>query len=258
MIEEKVTIANEKGLKLVGVLHLPTGRKRCPAVINLHGFTGYKEEENSSSLARDLASKGYVVIRFDASGDGESEGTLSDDYRMTNYLSDIDSVYQYLIHHPCVDPEKIGVWGHSMGATLSLIWGSMHNEIKVICAVSPPIELGSTDWLGPRLESWKRTGWFSKISSNGNIEKRIPWAFVEDARKYNVLKFVQGVKSPTMIVLGLSDDTVPPEQSRKIYRRLTCKKELIEVEGMSHDYKKFPDQVLKVNEKVLPFFRQFL
>ena len=226
--------------------------------MNLHGFTGYKEEGNNRTLACDLASKGYIVIRFDASGDGESEGTLADDYRMTNYISDINCVYQFLMSHPRVDSHRIGVWGHSMGATLALIWGSMHNELQAICAVSPPIELGSTDWLGPGLESWKRTGWFSKISSNGNREKRIPWAFVGDARKYNALNYLHGVKSPTMIVLGLSDDTVSPNQSREIYRRLTCKKELIEIEGMSHDYSKFPDQISKVNEKVLPFFRHFL
>jgi len=86
MTEElRVSITNERGLRLAGVVHLPTGKGKCPAVILLHGFTGYKEEEHNIFLARDLVKRGFFVLRFDTSGSGESEGSMKDDYRMTNY-----------------------------------------------------------------------------------------------------------------------------------------------------------------------------
>ena len=259
MAEEiAVQITNKKGLHLAGVIHVPLGKGKCPTVINLHGFTGYKEEENNVSLANNLAAHGFVVIRFDASGDGESGGTLADDYRMTNYLSDIDAVYEFIRHHPRVDANNIGVWGHSMGAMLAIIWGSKHPELKAICSVSPPVQTGTTDWLRPLLNEWKKTGWFTKVSMSGRGESRVPWAFMEDAGKYNTLDYVEDERSPLMIVLGLAEDTVPPEHTREIFRKAHKPKTLVEVEGMSHDYKKVPKHLRLVNSKVIPFFEKYL
>lgn len=43
-MEEKIFIKNSKGLKLASIIHYPDGEKQYPAIIILHGFTGYKEE----------------------------------------------------------------------------------------------------------------------------------------------------------------------------------------------------------------------
>ncbi len=256
--ETRVQIKNKKGLILTGILHIPKGYAKCPAVINLHGFTGYKEEENNVSLARELAEKGIIVIRFDCSGSGESEGTMKDDYRMTNYLSDIDCIYEFLYNHQRVDAKRIGVWGLSMGAMLAIIWGSKHPELKAICSVSPPKQMGTTDWLSQFLEDWKRTGWFTKVSTSGHGVSKVPWAFMEDAQQYNALDYVGDVQSPLMIILGLAEDTVPPEHTREIYRIAHEPKELVEVPGMSHDYKKFPKFIRIVNNAIIPFFEKYL
>ncbi|MEK7544184.1 MAG: alpha/beta fold hydrolase [Patescibacteria group bacterium] len=259
MAEEiRVKIKNKKGLLLVGVLHVPAGEGKRPAVITLHGFTGYKEEKNSVSLARELSERGFMVIRFDCSGSGESEGTMKDDYRMTNYISDIDSVYQFIYNHPRVDAKRIGVWGHSMGAMLAVIFGSKHPELKAICAVSPPKQMGTTDWLAQFLDDWKRTGWFTKVSTSGHGESRVPWAFMEDAAQYNTLDYAGDVRSPLMVILGLAEDTVPPEHTREIFRKADEPKELVEIPGMSHNYKKFPKYTRRVNDTVIPFFEKYL
>lgn len=259
MVKElRVKIKNTRGLQLAGVLHVPTGKAKYPAVIILHGFTGYKEEKNIVELAKELSKRDIVVIRFDASGSGESEGMMKDDYRMTNYLSDINDVYKFIRQHPRVDAHRIGIWGHSMGAMLAIIWGSKHPEVKAICSVSPPIQMGTTDWLGQFLESWKKTGWFTKISTSGHGVSRVPWAFMEDAGRYNTLDYVANIRSPLLIMLGLAEDTVPPEHTREIFRNAHEPKELVEVEGMIHDYKKFPKYIHFVNSKVIPFFEKYL
>lgn len=256
--EIPVRIKNARGLILAGILHVPEGAGRCPAVLHLHGFTGYKEEENNVELARALAREGFVVLRFDASGDGESEGSLEHDYRITNYLKDIDTAYAFLCSQPSVDSHRIGIWGHSMGAMLAIIWGSKHPQIKAICSVSAPVQMGTTDWLGQFLDSWKRTGWFTKVSTSGRGAKKIPWAFMEDARKYNSLDFVRRVTSPLMIILGLAEDTVSPAHTREIYLKANEPKELVEVRGMSHDYKKNMKHIQFVNSKIVPFFENYL
>lgn len=256
--EIRVRIKNATGLALAAIVHIPSSQGKHPAVINLHGFTGYKEEKNNASLSRELADRGCVAIRFDCSGSGESGGTMKDDYRMTNYLSDIDCVYRFIREHPHVDAKRVAVWGHSMGAMLAIIWGSKHPELRAICAVSPPVELGKTDWLAQFLDDWKKTGWFTKVSQSGHGTSRVSWAFMEDAAKYNTLGFAGKVRSPLMVILGLAEDTVPPEHSREIFRRAREPKELVEIPGMSHDYKKSPKYIQIVNDASISFLEKYL
>jgi|GEM_PF-2852341 len=63
----KAKVKNIKGLNLTTVVHSPNKESKYPAIILLHGFKGYKEEENIIQLATDSAENGFVAIRFDAS-----------------------------------------------------------------------------------------------------------------------------------------------------------------------------------------------
>ena len=63
------------GLALSGILHVPDGMKeRRPAVAVLHGFGGNKDGKTHAIEAAMYESWGYVVLRFDMRGCGESEG----------------------------------------------------------------------------------------------------------------------------------------------------------------------------------------
>ena len=72
-MQEKISFKNESGLLLSGILHRPE-RPLDTAVIILHGFTGHKDANFLPELASYLESKGHIVMRFDLSGNGESEG----------------------------------------------------------------------------------------------------------------------------------------------------------------------------------------
>ena len=41
---EKITFKNNKGQKLVGIIHIPNKKKKLPAVIICHGFKRTKEQ----------------------------------------------------------------------------------------------------------------------------------------------------------------------------------------------------------------------
>lgn len=253
-----VKIKNKKGLLLSGVLHVPAGKGKCPAVMMLHGFTGYKEDAGIVSLSRELTCRNFIVLRFDCSGSWESEGTTAEEYRLTNYLSDMDCVYEYLRHHRRVDIKRIAIWGHSMGAMAAIIWGQKHPELKAICAVSPPKQMGTTDLLAQFLDEWKRTGWFTKVSTSGHGVMRVPWAFMEDAANYNALEYADKVRSPLMVILGLAEDTVPPEHSRELFRMAPEPKELVEIPGMNHFYKKVPEFMKTVNNHTISFVEKYM
>src|SRR5262245_57268468 len=76
MPEERVSFSS-KGLKLTGVIRVPDGLKpgeRRPAFIILHGFGSRMTADNVMRPTAMFEKLGYVCMRFDMPGCGESEG----------------------------------------------------------------------------------------------------------------------------------------------------------------------------------------
>jgi esterase/lipase len=258
-MQRRLFIKNRKGLKLAAIIQKPRGKGPFPTVILLHGFTGYKEEANIVKLAKGLEKERIASIRFDASGFNESEGTIKDNYRFSNYVKDVESVYSYLKKLNFVDSSRIGVCGHSLGAQLSIIWGSTHPEVKCICPISPPIKLVTQDVYKNLIKEWKQKGYFEKTSSNSRIGKiRIPGEFIEDAWKWNTLDYIEKVKQPIFIITGSEDKDVYPFISKEIYDKANQPKKYIEIEGIGHHYKKTPEHIPLVNREVIKFFKKYL
>lgn len=258
-MEEKISISNLKGQKISTIVHKPQKEGKSPAVILMHGFTGYKEEKHIETLARDLAENGYVAIRFDASGFGESGGTTEEDFRFSNYLKDTASIFEFLKSQNFVDQTRIGIWGHSMGGMLAIIFAAQNPEIKAICSVSAPTTMmGTTDYLRGVINQWKTTGWFEKVTSRDRSKIRIPYAFMEDVQKYNALDFVVKVYQPILFILGKKDDAVLPNDTRKIFEKANKPKQIIEIGRMGHDYKNNLKFIRQVNQRVISFFKENL
>jgi uncharacterized protein len=257
-MEEKVFIKNPKGLRLASIVNYPDRDKKYPAVMILHGFTGYKEEAHLEGLAKTLSQNGFVVIRFDCSGSGDSEGSFEKDYSMSNYLEDIKCAYDYLQKQSFIDKDRISVVGHSMGGLLAIVFASLNQEVKTCVAISSPTILTDVDWLKAAIERWEELGWFYKKLSRDNSNVKIPFSFVTDANKYDALIYVKKIHCPFLSVVGLVDDVVAPDDSRKIFKLANEPKELAEIAGAGHDYKKDSKLILKVNEKILVFLKKYL
>lgn len=255
-MEERVHIFNKKNQKLAAIIHRPQGQDKFPAVILMHGFTGNKEEQHIKQLAVDLANNNLVAIRFDASGYGESEGITEQDYRLTNYFSDAESVYDYLKTLPYVDKDHIGIFGHSMGAMLVVLLAAKYPEIKASVSVSPPSNLDTHYRLKGIWKEWKEKGYLEKINNGKNV--KIPWEFLEDAKRYNALEEASKIKSPILFILGAQDVNVLPEETKELYEKANEPKELFIVDGMDHSYKNFPDKLAIVNKKILEFYKKYL
>jgi hypothetical protein len=259
-MQEKIFITNSHGLKLAAILHKPEDFKigqKYPTVIVLHGFTGYKEEPNIETLANDLENNGFVAICFDASGFGESDGTLSADYRFSNYLQDTECIYEYLKNLPFVDKNRIGIAGHSWGVKMCVIFGAKHPQIKAIVPIAAVEKLTRSNWLSAFMQVWRDTGWYKLVSSKyGSLN--MPFVVVQDDEKWDTWEEVKKIHSAIFIIIGKNDDTVAPVDTRKIFENANEPKKLWEVEGVGHDYKKYPEQIQMINREVVKFFKENL
>lgn len=132
-MEEKVTF-DSQGLTLSGVLHVPDDMRpgeRRPACLVLHGFGSNKGSKVCISPAQLLAQWGYVALRFDMRGCGESEGPKARVICLEQ-VEDTKSAVTYLMSRLEVDPDRIATAGHSFGAAVSVYAGGIDRRIAAV------------------------------------------------------------------------------------------------------------------------------
>ncbi len=114
------------GNKICGLLTIPfaeppqTGYK---AIVFNHGYippTEYRTTERYNAYVNYLAASGFVVFKIDYRGHGESEGEPSGSYFSPGYTIDSIAAFKSLQMLDFIDPEGIGMWGHSMAGNVTL------------------------------------------------------------------------------------------------------------------------------------------
>ncbi len=117
---EPVTFASD-GLKLSGIIHLPNDFKpgeRRPAIIMMHGFGGTKAI-GPEWVCRQCAEWGYVALRFDFRGCGESEGERGRVIPLEEVADALNAV-TYMAARNEVDPGAIALCGSSLGGGVAV------------------------------------------------------------------------------------------------------------------------------------------
>jgi dipeptidyl aminopeptidase/acylaminoacyl peptidase len=122
------------GLKLSGIVHVPDGVRageRRPAFLVLHGFGSNKMSGNSMRPAEVLAEFGYVTLRFDMRGCGDSEGEHAHIICLEQ-VADTSNALTALAKHPAVDPKRIGVVGTSFGGAVAAYAGGTDERLAAV------------------------------------------------------------------------------------------------------------------------------
>ena len=127
-----------------------------PAIVFNHGYIApkvYRTTERYINYVGDLARSGYIVFRIDYRGHDRSEGIASGAYGDPGYTIDVLNALASIKQYPQANPDKIGMWGHSMGGFLTLR----------AMVISPDIKAGVI-WSGvvggypEMLYNWRRAG----------------------------------------------------------------------------------------------------
>ena len=93
------------------------------AIVFNHGYippTEYQTTERYEAYVDYLARSGFVVFKIDYRGHGKSEGEPSGTYFSPAYTFDAIAALKSLQRLEIIDPQGIGMWGHSMAGNLVL------------------------------------------------------------------------------------------------------------------------------------------
>ncbi len=133
MPEETVSIPSA-GFRLHGVVSVPadvrSGERRA-AFLVLHGFGSNCKSQNVMQPTRVLGEFGYVTLRFDMCGCGESEGEFGRVICLEQ-VEDLGNALTVLARHPGVDPDRIGVIGSSFGGAVAVYASGVDGRIAAV------------------------------------------------------------------------------------------------------------------------------
>ena len=214
------------GLKIYALLTVPIGERPItgwPVIIFNHGFippTQYQTTERYVNYVDRLAREGYIVLRSDYRGHGQSEGEARGAYGYPDYVVDVLNGLQSIKSFPEADPDRIGMWGHSMGGYITLRSMVIRSDIKagVIWAgvvgsypdllldwpqITPPIYQFDPSW---------RTGFINEF---GTPEKNPQfWSSI------SATTYLQDISGPLQLHHSIADNVVPFEFSNKLFHEL--------------------------------------
>ncbi|HLV34238.1 MAG TPA: alpha/beta fold hydrolase [Spirillospora sp.] len=131
-----ITSYISEGNKIYGLLTIPFGdppEGGFKAIVFNHGFippATYRTTERYVAYVDALARSGFVVFKIDMRGHGDSEGEPQGSYYSPAYTIDAISALKSLQTMDIVDPQGIGMWGHSMAGNLVLRAMLIEPDIK--------------------------------------------------------------------------------------------------------------------------------
>jgi alpha-beta hydrolase superfamily lysophospholipase len=131
--EETITFASA-GLRLSGVVSVPDGVKageKRAAFLLLHGFGSNKSSPTMIGPAKVLNELGYVALRFDMRGCGDSEGEHGRVICLEQ-VEDTRNALTYLARHPAVDGARIALIGTSFGGAVSVYAGGVDERVAAV------------------------------------------------------------------------------------------------------------------------------
>ena len=109
------------GLKIYALLTVPDGPPPAggwPAIVFNHGYippAEYRTTERYVAYQDAFARNGFVTLKSDYRGHGDSEGTPGGGYNDPGYTVDVLNAATSLKKDPRVNAKRLGLWGHSMG-----------------------------------------------------------------------------------------------------------------------------------------------
>ena len=191
-----------EGSRIVGVLRQPAGPGPHPVMIMIPGLDSAKEELRSTE---DLfLERGIATFSVDGPGQGEAEYDLPirGDWEVPGA-----AIIDHLITEPGLDPDRIGVWGVSLGGYYAPRVASGDERVKACIALAGPYSFAD-DWDSRPILTREA---FRVRSKSPDLETA--------RRKAGELTMADRaglIKCPLLAVMGKLDRLIPWQEAQRL------------------------------------------
>ncbi|HTL82135.1 MAG TPA: alpha/beta fold hydrolase [Bacteroidia bacterium] len=265
---------------VVADYHFPAkGSAPVPVIVILHGLKGFKDWGQFPLIAQHLSRSGFGVVRVNFSMNGTSpehpaEFVDLEAYGYNTYAHELADVKQVLENiwwksgDLSLDPERIGILGHSRGGGIALLSTVDEPRIKAVATWASVCEFESR-MNPPDLEEWKKNGvhfqFNSRTQQNMPVYLDIRNDFLANAERYNIRNAVEKLSIPQLIVHGKKDETVSFKEAEHLHSWNLFSK-LVLIEDANHTFggrhpwnvPTLPKETVEALQETINFFRENL
>lgn len=242
-----------------GIVTYPHGYqkgKKYPLILNIHGGPAGVFQETYTGASspypiQAFASRGYVVLRANPRGSSGYGG----DFRQANHrdwgFSDYDDIMtgvDKLIADGVVHPDSLVVSGWSYGGYMTSMVITKTNRFKAAMAGAPVTNLMS-------------------FNGTADIPDFLPsyfdkefWDDPDIYAKHSAMFAIKNAQTPTLVIHGLNDDRVPPEQGYQLHRALQRRgipTEMVTYPRQPHGFQE-PKFIQNVGERTMAWFDEYM
>lgn len=224
---EAVQVGTENGKRLFGWF-IPAGTPdgRAPAIAVIHGWGGSSDQ--LLPLAPLFHEAGYTLLLLDARNHGRSDGDGFSS--MPRFAEDLGHGVDWLQGQPGVDPQRVFVVGHSVGAAAALLLASRRHDIAgviSIAAFAHPEEV-----MGRQLAALH----LPRIPVGWLVLKYIEHAIGHRFDDIAPVNTIRRIEAPVLLVHGEADRLVPPGDMERIHaNRRDDRVERLRLPGAGHN-----------------------
>jgi len=162
--EQEVIFENiPAGIQLAGTLTIPEGTGPFPVIVTISGSGSQDRNSNFFEhkpfwvIADYLARLGIAVLRYDDRGVGGSTNSETE-ATTTDLAGDVIAAVTFLMDHPDIEPNRIGLIGHSEGGMIAPMVATEIDNIALIVLLAGPGVPGSKILLDQNEDIYRANG----------------------------------------------------------------------------------------------------
>ena len=208
------------GATIAAVLRRPDGAGPHPAVVLIPGLDSAKEEFRPTE---DLfLSRGIATLSVDGPGQGEAEYDLAirPDWEVPGAV-----IVSTLKGLPGIDPNRIGIWGVSLGGYYAARVASGAAAIRACISLCPTYCLGD---IWERLPDLSRAAFTVRSKAGSQEQARLR------AAELSMAGLAGRIAAPVLVIAGKLDRIFPWQDAERLASEIGSHAELLLLEDGNH------------------------
>ena len=252
---EVVKWKSKDGMEVEGLLTKPVGYadgSKVPLLLNPHGGPTGASTNSFNGTVQVLAANGFAVLQPNfrgSTGKGLAFAQANKNTWGKGDYEDCMTGVDAMIARGLADPDRLGAYGWSYGGYMTFWILTQTNRFK---AVSPGAGLTNIYSMYSQNDIQRYLRWF--------YSDKAPWDATELYWDRSPMKYVNNVKTPTMILHGQVDTRVPLAQAQEFYQALKERKipvEFVVYPREGHGFTEPRHQMDRV-QRYVRFFGKYL
>lgn len=230
-------------------IDFPDGDARgLPCVLQIHGYLSRKNGDGHmlGKISEALAAAGVACARIDLASMGENLCSR-ERYGMRAFMRETEASFAYLQALPEVDPDRVGLMGHSLGGRV--VFTCSYLPAKLIVSLNGAVNTNVVPSMAYDQAMFDERGYNVVRTSDGRVELIYP-RFYQEVRE-TVNDNIHSFKNPVMVCIAAADPTLDPSIGFDFVKNCGMSNvESIVIQGANHTFNAKTGDYAKLNELI--------